>query len=115
MGNGNQYLIPANSKKSLLIFGLFRPIDLIIVGVGIFITIVLLMVLPTENISVAVMCIIPGVVSAFLVLPVPNYHNMFQAIVIVYEFITLRRSYMWKGWCYRDGDEFKEQSQNEKK
>ncbi|MDD2391329.1 MAG: hypothetical protein PHU94_00115 [Bacilli bacterium] len=115
MDGGNQYLIPANSKKSLLIFGLFRTIDLIIFGVGIVLTILLLLILPTENVTIAIICIIPGLISSFLVLPVPNYHNMFQLIVIIYEFFTLRRSYMWKGWCYRDGDEFKEDSQTQKK
>lgn len=30
----NQYLIPANSKKSLLIFNMFRPFDLFLLLTG---------------------------------------------------------------------------------
>ena len=33
-----QYLIPANSKKSQLIFGVFQPIDLVIMVIGIFLS-----------------------------------------------------------------------------
>ena len=31
----NTYLIPANTKKSMLIFGVFNTVDMIIFGVGI--------------------------------------------------------------------------------
>ena len=41
MGN-NQYLIPANSKNSMLILGLFNTVDLIICGTGMTLTIILL-------------------------------------------------------------------------
>ena len=39
------YLIPANSKNSLLIFGMFNGFDLILFGSGMFATFILLMVL----------------------------------------------------------------------
>ena len=39
---GEQYLIPANSKKSMLILGFFNPTDLIIFGTGLAITFILL-------------------------------------------------------------------------
>jgi len=38
----NGFLIPANSKKSMLIFGLFNGFDLIVLAIGIVITIILL-------------------------------------------------------------------------
>lgn len=108
MENANQYLIPANSKKSMLIFGLFRTIDLIIFGVGIALTVLLLIILPTENITVALCCVIPGAIASFLVLPVPNYHNVLQFIMILFSFLTERQRFIWKGWCYRD--EFKDET-----
>ena len=37
----NQYLIPANSKKSQLYFGLFRGIDLIVLMTGGLLTMVM--------------------------------------------------------------------------
>ena len=40
MGN-NDYLIPANSKKSMLILGMFDSTDLIIAGTGFIITLIL--------------------------------------------------------------------------
>lgn len=39
----NNYLIPANSKKSQLILGFFTPIDLILFGSGVGITLILLL------------------------------------------------------------------------
>ena len=39
----NGYLIPANTKKSLLIFGMLRPVDAIILGTGIGISVILLL------------------------------------------------------------------------
>ncbi|MBQ9181767.1 MAG: hypothetical protein IJ134_03950 [Bacilli bacterium] len=74
------FLIPANSKKSMLIFGLFNTFDLILVSTGIAITLVLLLVLPIDQMLFAILAILPGVICAFLVLPVPNYHNILTVI-----------------------------------
>ena len=41
----NNYLIPANSKKSQLILGYFTPLDLILFGSGCGLTILLLVIL----------------------------------------------------------------------
>ena len=48
MGN-NDYLIPANSKKSMLILGMFDSTDLIIAGTGFTITLILLFVIIINN------------------------------------------------------------------
>ena len=45
----NKYLIPANTKRSMLIFGLFKPIDLIIFLVGVVATIFLVAALGTDT------------------------------------------------------------------
>ena len=44
----NNYLIPANSKKSQLILGFFTPLDLILFGSGCGLTVLLLIVLGIE-------------------------------------------------------------------
>ena len=70
----NQYLIPANSNRGKLIFGFFRPIDLIIFGVGIFTTFILLLIFQNDmsNLATALGVLSPALITGFLVLPVPN-------------------------------------------
>ena len=70
------FLIPANTKKSMLIFGLFTPTDLIMFGSGVGITVILLLILPVEELWGAIIALAPALITGFLVLPVPNYHNM---------------------------------------
>lgn len=102
-----QYLIPANSKKSMLIFGLFNKLDLIIFLVGVGISILLLMALPVESLLFAIIALSPGVICSVLVIPIPNYHNIRTIIRLAYEFYTTRQKYVWKGWCFNDGEEDK--------
>lgn len=96
MGN---YLIPANSKKSLMIFGMFYPFDLILFCIGLGITLILLVVLPVAEIGAAIIAIIPVLTVAFLVFPIPNYHNVLTVIINSILFITTRQKFIWKGWC----------------
>ena len=103
-----QYLIPANSKKSLLFFGLFNTFDLILFGTGIFITVILMMILPVQDIVWAIVAIAPATVTGFLVFPVPNYHNVLTAITEMFIFFTSNQKFKWKGWCFLD--EYKEQN-----
>ena len=99
------YLIPANAKKSMLIFGIFTKLDLILVSSGVAISILLLMIFAPSSLFGAIMCLLPMLVVGFLVIPVPNYHNIRILIKEIIEFFYNRRNYKWKGWCYRD--EFK--------
>lgn len=93
------YLIPANSKKSMMIFGLFYPFDLILFGTGIITSMILVMVLPIAEILVAILAIAPAAITGFLVFPVPNYHNVLTVIKSAWEFFTTRQRFIWKGWC----------------
>ena len=101
----NQFLIPANSKKSMLIFGLFRTTDLIIFGVGVGLTLIMLPILPISDIVYAIIALAPALIAGFLVFPVPNYHNVRTVIMSVWNFYTERRIYYWKGWCFSNGEE----------
>lgn len=101
----NNYLIPANSKKSMLIFGLFNTIDLWIFLGGVGATLLLLLILPVEELVPAIIAISPGLVCGFLVLPVPNYHNVRTFIKSAYRFFTTRQKFIWKGWCFSYGKE----------
>ena len=100
----NNYLIPANTKKSKLILGLFTPIDLIIFGTGCIITLILLFLFQGMTLSVALLVFLPAMISGFLVVPVPNYHNVLQLITNIVTFLANRKRYYWKGWCIRDGE-----------
>ena len=104
--NGN-YLIPANSKKSMLIFGIFDQIDLWIFGVGVVTTFLLLVIVRAQTLVQVIIVLTPILVSAFLVMPVPNYHNMRIVITELWQFYTTRQQYVWKGWCVKDGSDSK--------
>jgi len=100
----NNYLIPANSKKSQLILGFFTPTDLILFGSGVGLTVVLLLLIQSANIGIMIMILLPALVTGFLVMPVPNYHNVLQFIINIYTFYSEQRKYRWRGWCH-NGEE----------
>jgi len=97
----DQYLIPANTKRGKLIFGLFRPFDLGLFSGGVLTTFILVAFLPLSSNWVTLLCLAPAVITAFLVMPIPNYHNMLNLILEAYDYLTSRRHYKWKGWCYK--------------
>ena len=99
------YLIPANSKKSMLIFGLFNKFDLMLFGSGIALSLLLLLILPVDELLFAIIALAPGVVTGVLVIPIPNYHNIRTIIGLAYEFYTTRQQFIWKGWCFEDGED----------
>lgn len=99
------YLIPANTKKSLLFFGVFNKFDLILFGSGIAVSLLLLLILPVEQLSFAIIAILPGLITGFLVFPIPYYHNVLTVIINFFTFFTTRQQFVWKGWCVTDGEE----------
>lgn len=106
----NMYLIPANSKKSMLIFGMFNGFDLILFGSGLFVTFILLMVLPLDSIVLSLIAISPGLITGLLVFPIPSYHNTLTVLIDIWNFYTKNeRKYIWKGWCVMN----EEKSNNE--
>lgn len=99
----DQYLIPANSKKSMLIFSFFNVTDLIIFGSGCVLTFILLMTINDNTVRNGVIILLPILVTGMLVMPVPNQHNVRTFIYNIYSYFANRRTYFWKGWCIRDG------------
>jgi hypothetical protein len=97
-----EYLIPANTKRGQLILGWFRPFDLILFGCGIVVSLILLAFCPLTNTFLTVLILSPAFITGFLVMQVPYYHNMLNIVVELYEFLTNRQTYRWRGWCYRD-------------
>ncbi len=101
------YLIPSNTKKGLLLFGLFRKIDAIIFGTGLGITLFLLLMFPADNTLITVLILAPLCISAILIAPIPNYHNVLVVIQNLIEFLNTRQRLIWKGWCSKDGEDSK--------
>ena len=98
----NLYMIPANSKKSQLIFSIFTVADLILFGTGILLTIILLIVVQVDSIYTMILKILPAVVTGILVMPIPNYHNVLGFFKSMFSFLSSNKQYYWKGWCVKD-------------
>ena len=96
---GNNYLIPANSKKSMLILSFFNQVDLIIFSTGVGVSLIFMLAIKTTDLATSIMILLPALVALFLVVPIPNQHNIRTLIGNVYLFFTKRRTYYWKGWC----------------
>ncbi len=94
----NNYLIPANTKKSQYILGFFTKTDLIIFIVGCVWSFVMLLLINNSSLPVIIIIMLPALVGTFLVLPVPHYHNILQLLTNIFNFYTNRRQYYWKGW-----------------
>lgn len=103
----NTYLIPANTKRGNLILGIFRPFDLILFSIGVITTLIMLLIMPMSTTWQVIIVILPAAICGFLIIPIPNYHNVLTVIMECYSFLTNRRKYKWKGWCYNDGQENK--------
>lgn len=103
----NRYLIPANSKKSQLIFGYFTGFDLAVFGIGILFTGVGLFFLKTNKIAEMLLILSPAIITGFLVMPVPNYHNVMTLLSNIWKFYTGRKKYYWRGWCVASGEDRK--------
>ncbi len=101
----DSYLIPANVKRGQLILGLFKPFDLIIFGSGLMVTFILFLFFPIDKAWAAGIAVSPAIVCSLLVFPMPNYHNVRTALGEMYLFLTERQKFVWKGWCFRDGED----------
>lgn len=93
-----EYIMPANSKKSGLILGLFTPKDLVVLSIGVPISVILLLIFKSAGLFMLILSIIPGMISILLVFPVPHYHNVMQLLINIFKYYTGRKKYEWRGW-----------------
>lgn len=98
----NGSLVPANTKKSMLIFGMLRPVDATILGIGIGISVILLILFGNGGTLITLVSCIPMIITLVLVMPIPNYHNTLVALQSIFRFYHERRVYIWRGWCMSD-------------
>lgn len=103
----NVYLIPANSKNGRLIFNMFRGIDLAVFLIGVGVTIIFFLAINSSSLGATIIKLAPMCTCAFLVVPVPYYHNVMELLKDAWKFFVGRRVYLWKGWCVRS--EFEEE------
>ena len=96
------YIIPANPNNGKLIFGLFNKFDLIMVLSGGGVTIGALLLFSPSSIVNLLLCLTPLLITAALVVPIPNYHNVYTVIKDIISFFYKRRNFKWEGWCNRD-------------
>lgn len=97
----NNYIIPANTKKSQLILGFFTPLDLILFGSGCALTLLLLMFVRNASVVGMIMILLPALITGLLVTPVLYYHNVLQFIINVVSFVFNTKRYYWRGWCVK--------------
>jgi len=93
------YLIPANTKRSQLIFNVFRPLDLGILITGGVLTLILLFAVISNTVFSIIIKLFPVAVASFLVMPVPHYHNVLVFLRDLYYYLTRPSKYLWRGWC----------------
>ena len=103
----NRYLIPANTKRSMLILGLFNKIDLVIFLVGVALTIMLMLIVGSDTPLAIGVNLAPLIISTVMVAPVPNHRNVWNFTVNVYTFFANQRKYRWRGWCMLHGEDEK--------
>ena len=105
----NKYLIPANTKRSMLIFGLFKPIDVIIFLIGVVSTLMLVFIIGTDTMTQVIVALTPLLIATLMVSPIPNHRNFWTFTVNVYTYFTSQRKYRWRGWCMLHGSEDEKQ------
>ena len=98
----NAYIVPSNSKKQGLIFGFMKMDDLILFSICALVTFILFMSFPITTIGIAILALLPILVGAFLVFPIPNYHNTKFLIMVIFRYYFKDiKKYYWRGWCYQ--------------
>ncbi len=95
----NDYLIPHNTKRSQLIFSIFRPVDLLILGCGAGASLILMFAFNGDSIGELVFKLAPIMICGILVMPIAFYHNSLVFLTEMYHFYTKQSRYMWRGWC----------------
>lgn len=94
--------------------GYFRAIDLIIFGSGVLVTFFLILLLQNEmqRVEISVIALLPVLVTGFLVIPIPNQHNILVFLTNMYNYYFVNnQKFYWKGWCNEYGESESEDKQ----
>lgn len=108
------FLIPSNSKRSMLILGMFTKVDLAIFITGLIFTVLLIIINNPQDLADVGIDVLPLIITVIMIIPVPNQHNIWTLTANIYSYLTKPRNYRWKGWCiYESEDNDKDKSTNE--
>ncbi len=107
------FLIPSNSKRSMLILGMFTKVDLAIFITGLIFTVLLIIINNPQDLVDVGIDVLPLLTTVIMVVPVPNQHNIWTFTANVYSYLTKPRNYRWRGWCiYESEDDATSKSEN---
>ncbi|MCH1942425.1 hypothetical protein [Holdemania massiliensis] len=95
------YYTPKNFKRGRLIFNRFRPIDLIVFGIGTAVSVIsilfYLMGFDGKNpFIIGVLCV-PATVTLTLVLPFQVYHNLMEFTLMLFVYFKSQKKFIWEG------------------
>ena len=52
--------------------------------------------------------LLPLLIGAAMIVPIPNQMNLWSFTVNVYSFLVNQRDYRWRGWCKSYGEDDKQ-------
>ena len=102
------FSVPTNFKKAKLIFGMYRPIDMIIIGLtGSFSLISAIVYIFTLNgskgsIPFLITLIVPALIGTGLTIPFPIFQNILGYLISLWQYMMRERKYTWGGFQYSD-------------
>ena len=100
---------PKNFKKGRLIANRYRPIDLVIAGIAIAMTLtsemIYLLLLNGKHIAILAALCIPALIGVCLLIPFEIYHNPIEMIKLYRVYRKKKKKYIWEGIYYETKDE----------
>ena len=104
-----QFSSPKNFKKGRLIANRYRPIDLVIAGIAIAMTLisemVYLLLLNGKHIAILAALCIPALIGVCLLIPFEIYHNPIEMIKLYMVYQKTPKKYIWAGIHYDESHE----------
>jgi hypothetical protein len=101
-----QFNSPKNFKRGRLINNRYRPIDLVIAGITITITMtaemIYLLAMNGKHVAVLVALCIPALIGVCLLIPFEIYHNPIEMIKLYFVYMQTPKKYIWEGIYKRD-------------
>ncbi len=101
-----QFNSPKNFKKGRLIANRYRPIDLVIAGIAIAMTLtsemIYLLLLNGKHIAILAALCIPALIGVCLLIPFEIYHNPIEMIKLYNVYRKKQKKYIWEGIYYEE-------------
>lgn len=104
-----QFNSPKNFKKGRLIYNRYRPVDLLVGGIAIALTVIsemiYLLVLNGQSIGILALLCFPALIGVCLLIPFEIYHNPLEMIRLYLVYRKKTKRYIWAGIYHKDPDE----------